>query len=174
MTLAALVASLAALAPSVGAAQPHEGAYASVGYANVDLSRGQFDAGQARVGYRFHRFGGVEGEFALGLGEEDLASIGGTFEIKLKRAYAVYAVGFVPLSPKTDILARIGYGETRVSIDVGSSSFARTADSINFGAGVQHHFDGRNGVRFDYTRYQSQDSSSDDADVWSIAFSRRF
>jgi hypothetical protein len=51
------------------------------------------------------------------------------------------------------------------------------AVSVNYGAGAQYMFDGRNGVRFDYTRRDFQASGFDnpkDTNTYSVSFVRRF
>ena len=47
-------------------------------------------------------------------------------------------------------------------------------DSWNYGVGGQYSFDGKNGVRVDYTRESFQEHGANDANVWSIAYIRRF
>ena len=92
----------------------------------------------------------------------------------LDREYAAYATGFVPLSSKFDLIGRVGYGHERVSYSQPAGQFTEASDSVNYGAGVQYHLDAKNGVRADYTREAFQHTGVDDANVWSVAYSRHF
>ena len=40
--------------------------------------------------------------------------------------------------------------------------------------GAQYHFDGKNGVRGDYTHEAFTNGGSGHADVWAIAYTHRF
>jgi outer membrane immunogenic protein len=173
-------ASLAAFATVVpAAAQAQDAAADNVG-AYVNLNLGMASAGsadvkavQGRVGYRFHPNFGVEGELATGI-ESDTDTIAGVrVNQKLKHQAAGYVVGFLPISPNTDILARVGYGTTKIRARSGGISASASEESWNFGVGAQHHFDGVNGVRVDYTR-QEFEGGPGDADVWTIGYSRKF
>jgi hypothetical protein len=177
-TIAATLA-LAGLALS-GQAQaqdaPLTGLYANLGYANLDLDwTPDSSALQGRLGYRFNTWLGVEGEIAGGLKKQERSLL----NYKVDHSEAIYGVGFLPLSPKWDLIGRIGYGHTKVTVSapdtvvIGGYKASVGEDSWNVGGGVQYHFDGRNGVRADYTRHEYQGSDRH-ADVWSIAYSRRF
>jgi len=173
-------ASLAAFATVVPAAAQAQDVNADQIGAYVNLNLGLASAGnadvkavQGRVGYRFHPNFGVEGELATGL-ESDTDTIGGVrVNQKLKHQAAGYVVGFLPLGPNTDILARVGYGTTKFRTRAAGVSFSDSEESWNFGVGAQHHFDGVNGVRVDYTRYEF-DNGPGDADVWTVGYTRRF
>ena len=51
---------------------------------------------------------------------------------------------------------------------------ASAADSWNYGGGVQYRLDDKNGIRADYTRESFQRTDGGHADVWSVAYARRF
>src|SRR3546814_6930328 len=99
-------------------------------------------------------YAGVEGELAFGVKKDDVTAGGVTGRAKLEHEAAIYSVGFLPLSPNTDILLRIGYGNNKVKVSALRSSASADGDSLNFGVGAQHHFDGVHGVRLDYTRQE--------------------
>ena len=116
---------------------------------------------------------GVEGELATGL-ESDNDTIGGVdVNAKLKHEAAGYVVGFLPVSPNTDLLARVGYGTTKVRARAAGVSVSDRKESLNFGVGAQHYFDGVNGVRVDYTR-QEFDNGRGNANVWTVGYTRKF
>jgi outer membrane immunogenic protein len=186
---AASVAVLAAAVPALAQAQTTvaPGAYGTLGYADAHTSGVDLGAIQGRLGYRFNNWLGVEGELAFGVKDEKSSQTftGGTVNTKLKlqNEEAIYGVGFLPISPNFDLLARIGYGDTRIKatatatgtgvVPVSASQSAH-GGSWNIGAGAQYFFDGKNGLRGDYTRQEFTGSNSGHADVWSIAYSRRF
>jgi outer membrane immunogenic protein len=172
---AASAAVLASVAPAMAQAQTaNSGVYGSVGYAHVDLDDGNLGAIQGRLGMRFSDWLGVEGELAGGVKGEDV-DVGGTeVEVDLSHQAAIYAVGFAPLSANTDLIGRIGYGAQEIEGSALGQSASEDGDSWNFGVGAQHHFDGVNGVRVDYTRHEFRGDDAGHANVWSIAYTRRF
>ncbi|MBL8771329.1 MAG: porin family protein [Phenylobacterium sp.] len=172
-SLAAIAAVMPAAAQAQVAAGDNVGAYVNLNLGIADAGGADIKAVQGRVGYRFHPNLGVEGELATGL-ESDTDTIGGVrVNQKLKHQAAGYVVGFLPIMPNTDILARVGYGTTKIRARAAGVSASGSEESWNFGVGAQHHFDGVNGVRVDYTRYEF-DGGPGDADVWTIGYSRKF
>jgi len=173
---AASLAAFAAVVPA--AAQAQETATKAGAYANLNL--GLFDGGQAdlktiegRLGYRFNDWVGVEGELATGI-KSDTDTIGGVeVNTKLKHEAAAYVVGFAPIGANTDLLARIGYGTTKLRAEAAGVSASDSAESFNFGVGAQHHFDGLNGVRADFTRQEFNDDQGH-ANVWAVGYTRKF
>ena len=187
---AASAAALICAVPAIAAAQsaPAPGVYGTLGYSDTHDSGANLGAIQGRLGYRFNQWLGVEGELAGGVkGDNVTASVGAataTGKAKLSHQEAIYGVGFLPLSPNWELLGRIGYGHTKVKVSditvtgVGApiSNLSGSADgnSWNFGVGAQYHWDGQNGVRADYTREEFTGNASGHADVWALAYSRRF
>lgn len=187
---AASAAAFAFAIPALAQAQTttvNPGVYGTLGYANAHTDNVDLGAIQGRVGYRFNNWLGVEGELAGGVKNDksSTAFSGGTVDtkVKLQNQEAIYGVGFLPLSPQFELLARIGYGDTRVkatatatgtaTVPVSASQSAH-GNSWNIGAGAQYFFDGKNGVRGDYTRQEFTGDNSGHADVWSVAYTRRF
>jgi hypothetical protein len=176
---AASLAAIATVVPAAAQAQVAETAAVPTGvYGGVNA--GIADGGQAdlgviggRLGYRFNNFLGVEGDLATGL-KSDTDTIGGVdVNTKLKYSAAAYGVGFLPIGPNTDILARVGYGTTKIRAKAAGISDSDSEESWNFGVGAQHHFDGVNGVRVDYTR-QEYNHDAGHANVWTVGYTRRF
>jgi hypothetical protein len=176
ITAAAGVA-FAALVPAMASAQPILGGttfYGTLGYAGTNLDNLDLGAIQGRVGARFGQYFGVEGEVSGGV-KDDHVNVGGTdVKVKLDSQEAIYGVGFLPITPNFDLLARVGYGHTQGSGSIAGASTTVKGDSWNFGAGGQYSFDGVNGVRVDYTREEFQRSEGQDANVWSVAYVRKF
>lgn len=172
---AASVAVIAIAAPAFAqdAYAPNTGAYANLGYTNFDGSDVNLDSIQGRLGYRFNNYLGVEGELAGGLGSDKTSTSLGDVKTKLKHQEAIYGVGFLPVSPQWDLIGRVGYGNTKIRTKVAGFSGSDNEQSWNFGVGAQYHFDGKNGIRADYTRHEYEDDAGH-ANVWSVAYSRRF
>ena len=70
---------------------------------------------QGRLGYRFMPYLGIEGELATGLKGDTDTMAGVHVNTKLKHEAAIYGVGFLPVSPNTDLLARVGYGTAQAA-----------------------------------------------------------
>jgi len=169
---AAALAATLALAPAASAQE------AATTGAYVNLNVGLADYGpnlwgiQGRLGYRVNNWFGVEGEIATGIKGDDVQVGAVSVDTKLKHQVAAYLVGFLPAGENTDLIARVGYGSSKVKASAAGISAAGSDESFNFGVGAQHHFDGLNGVRFDYTRHEFDDNGH--ANVWSIGYSRKF
>jgi hypothetical protein len=175
-----MIAAAAALSLA-GTAQAQVGKpdlYGSLGYAKKEDSN--LEAGQVRLGARFSPYLGVEGEFALGTEPNTI-----TFpsvpplvlKNQLRHELAVYGVGFYPVTPNFDVLARVGYGNTWLRRTFATPPVVSVnkfdADSLNLGVGAQYLFDGKNGVRIDYLR-QNYGKGLKDENGWAVAFTRRF
>jgi len=174
---AAAATAIAALSPAIASAQTATSGttfYGTLGYADTDLDNVNLGAIQGRLGARFGQYFGVEGEVSGGV-KSDKVDVGGTdVKVKLDHQEAIYGVGFLSLSPNFDLLARVGYGHTQGSGSVSGVSATAKGDSWNYGVGGQYTFDGVNGIRVDYTREAFQSHSADDANVWSVAYVRKF
>jgi len=177
LLVAVSAAALAALAPAAASAQTTANTgttfYGTLGYADTDLDHVNLGSIQGRLGARFGQYFGVEGELAGGV-KSDTVNVGGTdVKVKLNSQEAIYGVGFLPLSPNFDLLARVGYGHSQGTGSVAGVSATAKGDSWNYGVGGQYSFDGKNGIRVDYTREDFRNSGSD-ANVWSVAYVRKF
>lgn len=157
-----------AMAQSVSAPQV-EG---SIGYSQLKTDAGDLGAVTGRIGARFHRHFGIEGEASIGISDEELALgiPGGRFE--LQHDVAAYAVGYLPVSPDFELFARVGYGVTNIETTAAGTTSDRSSEGVNFGVGANWFIDDRNGVRGDWTHRDF--SQEGDADVWSLSYVRRF
>jgi outer membrane immunogenic protein len=175
---AASALALAALLPAAASAQTANTGttfYGTLGYDNTSLDHVDLGAIQGRLGVRFGQYFGVEGELAGGVKSDTISVAPGTdVKVKLDHQEAIYGVGFLPLSPNFDLLARIGYGHSQGTGSFAGSSASAKGDSWNYGVGGQYSFDGKNGVRVDYTRETFRGSGSDDANVWAVSYVRKF
>jgi len=174
-TLAA-IAAVPAFAQAQDAAASNVGAYVNLGLAHVDARAPNYEVIGGRLGYRFTPYLGVEGELATGLQGytvRDVGAPGFDVKTKVKHQAAVYGVGFLPISPNTDLFARVGYGTTKIKGSAIGTSVAQDGESWNFGVGAQHSFDGLNGIRLDYTRQEFTNSSAH-ANVVGASYVRKF
>ena len=170
---AASAAALASVVPAIAQAQnaPVSNVYGTAGYAHVDGDGVNLGALQGRLGYRANSWLGVEGEAAIGVKDDDVNIAGTDVNVELKHQLAAYVVGFAPVGANTDVFARFGYGTTKIKGSAGGVSVSDDGSSWNYGVGAQHHFDGVNGVRVDWTRH---DFDGGNADVWSVGYTRKF
>ncbi|HEX3700621.1 MAG TPA: outer membrane beta-barrel protein [Phenylobacterium sp.] len=187
LVLAASAAAAACAIPAIASAQTATaptGAYATLGYADADTGGVNLGAIQGRLGWRFNNWLGVEGELAGGVKGDHLDVPTGLAspataraDVKLRHEEAIYGVGFLPLSPQWDLLARVGYGNQTIKASApGFPGAAAEASgrSWNYGAGAQYHWDVANGIRADYTREEFTHGTSGHANVWAVAYSHRF
>jgi hypothetical protein len=174
---AAAATAFAVLLPAAALAQTASTGttfYGTLGYADTDLDHTNLGAIQGRLGARFGQYFGVEGELSGGV-KSDTVNVAGTdVKVKLDHQEAIYGVGFLPVSPNFDLLARVGYGHSQGSGSVSGVSATARGDSWNYGVGGQYTFDGQNGVRLDYTRESFREHDTNDANVWSVAYVRKF
>ena len=94
--------------------------------------------------------------------------------IEQTHSAAGYGVGFLPVSPKIDLIGRVGYGNTQFKQTLAGVESKFDADSVNYGVGAQYKLDDKNGVRVDYTRQQFRDNDAADANVVSVGYARKF
>ena len=171
---AASAATVAAFAPAVASAQvSNVTGYGSVGYSHHDLEGADVGAIQGRLGARFGQYVGVEGELGLGVLKDNLSVGGVDGKAKMNYSAAAYAVGFLPVGEKADLYVRGGYGKTKGSVTVPGAFERVSGESWNYGAGGQYLFDGKNGVRADYTRHDFTDGGGK-ADVYSVGYVHKF
>jgi outer membrane immunogenic protein len=171
---AASAAVLAVLVPAAAQAQDAPtGVYGNLGYSNASAEDLNFGVLGGRLGYRMNNWLGVEGELGFGVKDETVNVAGVDVDLELKHTEAIYGVGFIPLGPNTDLLARIGYGNTELEGSAAGFSASEDGGSWNFGIGAQHHFDGVNGVRVDWTRSDFKNDGGK-ADTFSVAYTRKF
>lgn len=168
-----IAASAAAMTFAASAASAQVGGmYGSIGYAATDREDADLSAIQGRFGVRVHPNLAVEGEGALGVGDED---IGPGTTVKLDHQLAAYGVGIVPVTPRFEVLGRLGYGNTKISVDSPVGGGDADANSWNYGVGGQFWVTGNDAVRADWTRHNFDEGDNDaDLDVWSVSYVRKF
>ena len=165
------VAAFAAPATAQDAAAPSGVTwYGNLGYSGVDSDHTDLSAVTGRVGARFGAHWGVEGEASFGV---DHASDGAGTNVRLNNQEAVYGVGYLPISPKIDLFARVGYGEQDFHFS-GAFPGHENTGSWNYGVGAQYFWDGKDGIRGDYTRVDTTKHDYPDANTWGVSYVRKF
>jgi outer membrane immunogenic protein len=88
-------------------------------------------------------------------------------ELDQDRNGSAFGVAFVPVAPRAQVYARVGYG--------GGSGLDRASatESLKYGVGAEYSIGSRNGFRADYTRHDS-DRARPKANVISMGFSSKF
>jgi outer membrane immunogenic protein len=140
--------------------------YANLGYSFLAQDDVDLGAITARLGYDFTPNFAIEGEAGVGVSEESVLGV----KIKVDSSLGAFLVGKVPVGENFELLGRMGYNHTWLS----AKGFGASADaddgSFGVGIGAQYLFDGKNGIRGDYTRY----TEGDGTDVFSINYVRKF
>jgi len=160
---AAAVALSLVAAPAFAQDAKETVVYGSIGYANIGDDFVDLGGAQVRLGAKVHQYFGIEAEGTIGLVDDSIAGI----DIDLEHQIGIYGVVFLPMAESTDLIARVGVSNFEIGVPGGSAD----EDTINYGVGIEHRFDEKNGVRADYTY---MDGDAGDADMWSIAYVRRF
>ena len=184
IVLAAAVAACAltaapAFAQDAGPVFTDVNFYGNIGYSRLEGDDAHLDGVTARVGARFNRFVGAEAEGTFGLGSEDVGDEDFDAEIKLEHQIGAYLVGFVPISPNAELFGRIGVGMLEFSVESEDLDFQGSDDlqTWQYGVGAQFFWDGVNGVRGEYTRFNVHDDENfedEGTNMWSISYVRKF
>jgi hypothetical protein len=172
---ATLVAGSMFAMPMLAKAQNSTEIYGSLNYGQTRTHGADTGAIQGRIGAKLTPNFGVEAEVAGGVDGDDVyTSTGAPAHVKMEHQVAGYAVGYLPVTPNLDLLARAGYGTTKFSTNnPAATPFDGSHDSWNYGVGGEYKFDDKNGIRADWTKseYTKSDLSSN---TLSVGYVRRF
>lgn len=146
----------------------------SIGYTQLDSDDGDLGAVTGRLNAKFNRYFGVEGEASVGVKDDDI-DVGGV-PGKLEHDYdaAAYGVATLPINPNFELFGRVGYGTTSIKADVAGVTAEEDGESVNYGVGANYFFDGRNGIRADFTRRDFTDDNGGEVDTYGLGYVRRF
>jgi len=163
-----LVAGSVLATPMFAQAQNSTDVYGSVNYGQTRTKGADTVAIQGRVGAKFTPNFGVEAEVAGGVDSDTTYTSAGSAKVKAEHQAAAYAVGYLPVTPNLDLLARAGYGTTKFSTNnPAATQFDGSRESWNYGVGAEYKLDGKNGIRADWTKseYTKSDLSSNTVSV---------
>ena len=176
IVLATTLSALAlAAAPAFAQDRPASGlsVYGDLGYSHLDPNGTELNTLGGKLGARWGSYLGIEGEGLFGVGHDTNTAGGFADQAKLAHAFAGYAVGFYPVTPRFDVLARIGYGNTHFTDTVAGVSTSISRDSVNYGGGAQYFLTAHDGIRAEYTRSDYRDNGGH-ANVWGVSYVRKF
>ncbi len=166
-----LVSSLSVLALAAGASAQEGQVRVGAGYETADFDGADFDTVVVRGSYDFTRYLGVEGQLNIGLGDESVTVGGVTGDVSLDYVAGVFGV-VRPLSNENgSLFLRAGYTTTEGEASVAGLSATADDQAWAYGVGGEYFFDGRNGVRADYTRFDYDDGG--EGDFFGISYVRR-
>ena len=148
--------------------------YGTLGYTQLDGSDGDLGAVTGRFGAKLTPNFGAEAEASFGVRDDDVTVGTVTGSIEHEYDAAAYAVAYLPVSPNIELFGRVGYGTTQIKAEAAGFSVTEDGESVNYGAGANWFFDGRNGVRGDWTRRDFTDDNGGEVDTWSVSYVRRF
>jgi hypothetical protein len=181
IALAAVAAVAAVAAPASAQSLPALGPVtynASAGYTGITWTGNNLGAVSLRAGADFGQYVGVEGEGSFGVADAGLSAAGVSAKLHLNDEYAAYGVVRYPVLANANLFARLGYGhiDAKASASAGAVSTSATdgVDSLNYGFGGQYVFDGKNGMRLEYTRFDVRGHDAKAADSWSLSYVRKF
>jgi len=138
--------------------------YGSLGLTHADVDNGvSFELATARIGTKFVKYVGVEAEDSMAWEQGKLDGD----KVSLRNDWAGYLVTFLPITDNVSVLARVGYGSSKIKMAGDEESFS----GARYGAGIEAYFDDANGVRIDYTRL---DNSDINGDTYSVSYVRKF
>jgi len=135
---------------------------------------------QARLGYQFNRYLGVETEGSLGFSDTTKETVvaGTPLDVTLgvENTIAGFGVLRYPLAGKISGYSRLGYHRSELdqSFEDAAGGIVDTSfstDGIAYGSGLEYAVSPKTALRLDYTVY---DYDGPDADAISLAVSRKF
>jgi len=149
------------LAPAASA-QVYAGAGATIFTADVNGEDVSLGAILGRAGFKTNTFFGVEGEFAVGIQDDEFNVLGTQVSVGLDSEYGVFAVGWLPIPLVGDLFGRVGYADLSIEADAGGlGSLSEDGAGLAYGAGFQLSQIPFTKLRLEYTRYEPDDGEID-------------
>ncbi|MDP1778300.1 MAG: porin family protein [Brevundimonas sp.] len=146
----------------------------SVGYTVLDGDDASLGAITGRLNARVSPYFGVEGEASFGVKDDEVTVGAATGDLSHEYDVAAYGVATLPINENFELFGRLGYGTTQIKADVAGFSATEDGESVNYGVGANYFFDGRNGVRADWTRRDFTDDNGGELDTYGLSYVRRF
>ncbi|KAA5804793.1 porin family protein [Alkalicaulis satelles] len=166
-----LLSTAAALLVVSGASAQDGRIHLGGGALHIDADGANVSGAYVRGGYDFTQFFGAELEGHLGLKDDTVNLGGGVFaDVGLNYGVAGFLKAQYPVSEQFSVFARGGYAWAEFDASAAGLSIKEDDDGFAYGVGAEWAFAGPNAIRFDYTRV----NFSEDANVWTIGYVRRF
>tara|TARA_R110000868_G_scaffold53744_7_gene168667 strand:- start:8831 stop:9352 length:522 start_codon:yes stop_codon:yes gene_type:complete len=171
MTRSILAASVAALVLATTAQAQDADVSLGVGYDRISVGDFNLDSLVLRGDYDFSDHLAIEAQANFGVGDDTVIDSGIPFDMSLNYAVSLFGVLRLVNNERGSIFVRAGYTTAEYENSALGTSITDNPDAWAYGVGGEYRFDGRNGVRFDYTMV---DYDGADADVFGITYVRHF
>jgi hypothetical protein len=153
---------VAALLAPAASAQVYAGAGATIFTSDVNGEDVSLGAILGRAGFKTNTFFGFEGEFAIGIQDDNFDVLGQEVSVGLDSEYGVFAVGWLPIPLVGDLFGRVGYADLSIEADAGGlGSVAEDGSGLAYGAGIALSQIPFTKLRLEYTRYEPDDGEID-------------
>lgn len=171
LVIGVAMAALVAVATPVSAQTGQTGPYAGLGGTWYSADDVDVTGATARAGYRFHPNFGVEGEASFGIEGDEAEFLGTPVDVDLDSQYGAYAVGYLPLTERVELLGRVGWATIDAQGTVGDFTAGADDDGVGVGVGAQYFVTDNFAIRGDYTRLaaESEDDGDDGVDTFGVS-----
>lgn len=139
--------------------------YGSLGYAEDFRKGADLGAVDVKFGAKFNPYLGAEAELDVGSNSDIATQVSSGPRERINYAVGAYGVGYLPVTQHINLLARVGWGENRFSVNDSGLEGRRDVISLNYGAGALYDLDAKNAIRVDYTRKSYNHGFGDDNTV---------
>jgi outer membrane immunogenic protein len=178
IVIAAAVAALAGVAaPAFAQTLTAPQGYGGIGYTGLNPNGHNLGEITGRLGLKLSPYFGVETEVGTGVSNSKFNNAAGNrVTLSEQPSLAGFVVGYFPVTPRFDLLARVGYGETDLrTVDPNGARHENTSPQLSYGAGAQYFLTSHDGIRVDYTRRDfAEPSAPKDMDTWQVGYVRKF
>ena len=177
-TAAACAFALTGFAASAHAADSNVTITGELGVVGAHSSKGpdtNLGGLQLRAGAQFATNFGAEVEGSIGVGNDEVNVGAGPTFVKVGQKYEVgaFAVGYLPMGPHADLIARVGYAQTELEAKSAGVTSSQTSNGAAAGVGARLFPEsGADGVRVDYTHYFFNNDAA--ADAVSLTWQHKF
>ncbi len=149
------------------------GSYGAIGVTSYELDTYGLDA---KFGYNFNKYFGIEAQGVLGLttNSSRLCSSPSCATIKEKVDHTIgaFAIARLPLNEEFEVFARGGIHNTKYSYDINNlnnTMLESTKTGVAAGGGLQYNLNSNNAIRAEYTYLDKSN-----LDTVSVGYVRKF
>ena len=140
----------------------------NIGYQNIEAEGVDLGSIVGRWQLGLNEYLAVEGEISYGVTEEEVFGV----DVKAGFGFGGFVVGRLPVSETgSHLFVRAGYANQELEADGGNVTISDSVDGFAYGAGGTFMFDGINGVRLDYTKFEGDDDA--EADIIGLSYVRK-
>ena len=139
--------------------------YGSLGFTEDFRKGADLGAADVKFGAKFNPYLGAEGEVDVGTNSDVATQLSSGISERINYAAAIYGVAYLPVTQRFNLLARVGVGETRFSVNDNGVAGRSDLVSLDYGVGAAYDLNARNSIRVDYTRKSYDHDGGDDNTV---------